>query len=78
MYLGLDLGTSGLKGLLIDEGQRAIAEASAPLTVSRPREAVNANATVCVSRRMRIMTRLLRVPSPSSASPGPKPCTPPV
>ncbi len=36
MYLGLDLGTSGIKGLLIDDGQSVVAEASAPLTVSRP------------------------------------------
>ena len=36
MYLGLDLGTSGLKGILIDDAQKVVAEASAPLTVSRP------------------------------------------
>lgn len=36
MYLGLDLGTSGLKGLVIDGDGRAVAEASAPLTVARP------------------------------------------
>ncbi len=36
MYLGLDLGTSGLKALLIDADQRAVASASAPLTVQRP------------------------------------------
>ena len=36
MYLGLDLGTSGLKALLIDAGQRVIGSASAPLRVSRP------------------------------------------
>ena len=36
MYLGLDLGTSGLKGVLIDEDQRVLAEASAPLSVARP------------------------------------------
>lgn len=36
MYLGLDLGTSGLKGLLIDDNQAVVAEAHAPLTVSRP------------------------------------------
>lgn len=36
MYIGLDLGTSGLKGILIDEDQRVLAEASAPLTVQRP------------------------------------------
>ncbi|MEO0945037.1 MAG: xylulokinase [Pseudomonadota bacterium] len=38
MYLGLDLGTSGLKGLLIDEDQRPLAEATSPLTVSRPHD----------------------------------------
>ncbi|MFN4057625.1 MAG: xylulokinase [Roseinatronobacter sp.] len=36
MYLGLDLGTSGLKGVLIDDSQTVLAEASAPLAVSRP------------------------------------------
>ena len=36
MFLGLDLGTSGLKALLIDEGQKLVAEATAPLDVSRP------------------------------------------
>lgn len=38
MYIGLDLGTSGLKGVLIDEAQQVLAEATAPLTVSRPAE----------------------------------------
>lgn len=36
MYIGLDLGTSGLKGVLIDADQTVLAEATAPLTVSRP------------------------------------------
>lgn len=36
MYIGLDLGTSGLKGVLIDDNQRVVAEATAPLTVQRP------------------------------------------
>ena len=36
MYIGLDLGTSGLKGILIDKDQTIRAEATAPLTVSRP------------------------------------------
>ena len=36
MYLGLDLGTSGLKGVVIDQAQRIVAEATAPLTLSRP------------------------------------------
>ncbi|MCB2110254.1 MAG: xylulokinase [Defluviimonas sp.] len=38
MYLGLDLGTSALKALLIDEAQGVVAEASAPLSVERPHE----------------------------------------
>jgi len=35
-FLGLDLGTSGLKGLLIDARQVVLAEASAPLTTHHP------------------------------------------
>jgi len=35
-YLGLDIGTSSVKALLVDASQRTIAEASAPLEVSRP------------------------------------------
>ena len=38
MFLGLDLGTSGLKGIVINDRQEVLAEASAPLTVSRPAE----------------------------------------
>jgi xylulokinase len=36
MYLGLDLGTSSLKALLIDDNQHILGSASAPLTVERP------------------------------------------
>jgi xylulokinase len=36
MFLGLDLGTSGIKGLLIDDAQAIVGQASAPLAVSRP------------------------------------------
>lgn len=36
MYLGLDLGTSGVKALLIDAQQRPIASANGALDVSRP------------------------------------------
>jgi len=36
MYLGLDLGTSGVKALLIDAEQEIVASATAPLDVSRP------------------------------------------
>ena len=38
MFIGLDLGTSGLKGILIGHDQKVLAEATAPLTVSRPHE----------------------------------------
>lgn len=37
LYLGIDLGTSGLKAVLVDMAQRVVDEASAPLEVSRPR-----------------------------------------
>ncbi len=36
MFLGLDLGTSSLKALLVDSGQRVVASTAAPLTVQRP------------------------------------------
>lgn len=36
MYIGLDLGTSSVKALLVDDEQRIVAEAGAPLTVERP------------------------------------------
>ena len=36
MYLGIDLGTSGVKALLIDAGQKVHGSATAPLSVSRP------------------------------------------
>lgn len=35
MFLGLDLGTSGLKGVIIGDDDRLIAEAGAPLSVHR-------------------------------------------
>ncbi|NSX55788.1 xylulokinase [Parasulfitobacter algicola] len=36
MYLGIDLGTSGLKALLIDSNQRVVGLATAPLSVNHP------------------------------------------
>ncbi|KQB97618.1 xylulose kinase [Loktanella sp. 1ANDIMAR09] len=36
MFIGLDLGTSGLKAVLINESQAIVAEATAPLAVVRP------------------------------------------
>jgi xylulokinase len=36
MFLGLDLGTSGLKGLVIDAAGGVVAQSDAPLSVSRP------------------------------------------
>ena len=37
MYLGIDIGTSGVKAVIIDDAQSVIDQASAPLSVSRPR-----------------------------------------
>jgi xylulokinase len=37
MFLGIDIGTSAVKGVLVDERDRLLAEASAPLEVQRPR-----------------------------------------
>jgi len=36
-YLGLDIGTSSVKALLIDEAQNVVADASHPLSLSRPK-----------------------------------------
>ncbi len=36
MYLGLDLGTSGVKALLIDDNQTILASGNGSLDVSRP------------------------------------------
>ena len=36
MYIGLDLGTSGLKAILIDDAQVILAEATSPLEAVRP------------------------------------------
>jgi len=38
MFIGLDLGTSGLKGVVIDDAQALRAEATAPLSVARPHD----------------------------------------
>ncbi|MGJ8616405.1 MAG: xylulokinase [Sulfitobacter sp.] len=35
-YIGLDLGTSSIKAILIDDNQQVLAEHAVPLTVSRP------------------------------------------
>lgn len=37
MYLGLDIGTSGVKAVLVDDSQTVIDQASSPLPVSRPK-----------------------------------------
>jgi xylulokinase len=36
MFIGLDLGTSGLKAVLINDSQAIVAEGTAPLTAARP------------------------------------------
>ena len=37
VYLGIDLGTSGVKAILLDEADRVLAQEAVPLEVSRPR-----------------------------------------
>ena len=37
MYLGIDIGTSGVKAVLVDSSQTVVGQATAPLTVQRPR-----------------------------------------
>ena len=37
MYLGIDIGTSGVKAVIVDDAQALVSTASAPLSVSRPR-----------------------------------------
>lgn len=37
MFLGIDLGTSGVKAVLVDDADRVVARQSAPLAVNRPR-----------------------------------------
>src|SRR6476620_3627480 len=36
MYIGLDIGTSSVKAVLMDEAQAVVASRTAPLEVSRP------------------------------------------
>ena len=36
MFLGIDVGTSSVKAVLIDDKDKLVAQASAPLTVERP------------------------------------------
>lgn len=36
-FLGIDIGTSGVKSVIVDDDDRVTAEASAPLTIQRPR-----------------------------------------
>ena len=37
-YLGIDVGTSAVKAILVDERQATIAEADVPLQISRPQD----------------------------------------
>lgn len=38
MYLGIDLGTSSVKSVLMDDAQQVVASQSAPMSVSRPND----------------------------------------
>ena len=37
MFLGIDVGTSGVKAVIVAEDGTVLAQASAPLAVARPR-----------------------------------------
>jgi len=37
VFLGIDIGTSSVKAVLVDEGESIVAQAAMPLTVARPR-----------------------------------------
>ncbi|MRN67494.1 hypothetical protein GJU92_13535 [Brucella sp. 10RB9213] len=37
-YIGLDLGASGLKGIIINDGQQILAEARAPMMINCPHD----------------------------------------
>ena len=60
-FLGLDIGTSSVKALLVDVEQRVLAEASIPLNVSRPQPCG-------ASRTLPIGSRESRPRSPRSAA----------
>ena len=36
MYLGIDIGTSSVKAVIVDDKDTVVEQASAPLNVSRP------------------------------------------
>ena len=36
MYIGLDIGTSSIKAILVDTSQKILAQSSIPLSISRP------------------------------------------
>jgi len=38
MYLGIDIGTSAVKAILVDDTKKIVDQASAPLTVNRPQD----------------------------------------
>ena len=43
MFLGIDLGTSGIKAVVLDEKGIIAAQSSAPLTVASPQHSWSAN-----------------------------------
>ncbi|HVH82386.1 MAG TPA: xylulokinase [Stellaceae bacterium] len=66
MYLGIDLGTSALKAVLVDEEQHRLAEASVPLSVQRPRALWSEQAPAAWWRALRLTVAQLRTAQPGS------------
>jgi sugar (pentulose or hexulose) kinase len=61
MFLGIDLGTSSLKALLIDGQDRILAQASTPLEVAKPTALVVGTRSAClVGRLSSIRARIAR------------------
>ncbi len=60
MYIGLDLGTSVLKGILIDDEQTILAEATEALSVSRPHDGWSEQDPADWIRAAKLVLRALR------------------
>ncbi len=65
-FLGLDIGTSSVKALLVDADQRVVAEASAPLSVSRPQPLWSEQAPEDWLRGVEAATTAIRRAEPSA------------
>ena len=47
MYLGIDIGTSSVKAVIVDDKDTVVEQATAPLNVSRPNPGWSTTASSC-------------------------------